>query len=207
MTDLPWLTVLIAVPLVGALVVGFLPQRPVSDGVASRSALPKLVALGVSLLTLAVAVAITLQYHVDGGMQLTERHTWIDALGVSYALGVDGLGLLDVCTEFAPDKVLRLPTGTALGVPASGYEIHHGRVTRSTDRPLLAAADGAPEGSRRGAVHGTHWHGLLANDRFRRRWLTEVAATAGPMLTPVSNSSAAMRDARRATWSKRGRSQ
>jgi NADH-quinone oxidoreductase subunit M len=94
MTNFPWLTVLIAVPLVGALVVGFLPQRPVGDGAASRSALPKLVALGVSLLTLAVAVGITLQYHVDGGMQLTERHAWIEPLGVSYALGVDGLGLL-----------------------------------------------------------------------------------------------------------------
>jgi NADH-quinone oxidoreductase subunit M len=87
---IPWLTVLIAVPLVGALVTGFVPTRPGSR----RSALPQLVALGVSLLTLAVAVAITLRYHVDGGMQLTESHSWIDAFGVTYSLGVDGLGLL-----------------------------------------------------------------------------------------------------------------
>ena len=43
---------------------------------------------------------------------------------------VDGLGLLDVTTTFEPDKVLRLPVGTALGADAHGYEIHHGRITR-----------------------------------------------------------------------------
>ena len=29
-------------------------------------------------------------------MQLTETHIWIEAFGVHYALGVDGLGLLMV---------------------------------------------------------------------------------------------------------------
>src|SRR5215469_4563790 len=38
----------------------------------------------------------------------------------------EGLGLLDVRTDFTPDKTLRLPSGAALGVPAAGYEIHHG---------------------------------------------------------------------------------
>ena len=28
-------------------------------------------------------------------------------------------------------------------------------------------------------MYGTHWHGLLDNDAFRRRWLTDVAAAAG----------------------------
>lgn len=31
----------------------------------------------------------------------------------------------------------------------------------------------------RGSVRGTHWHGLLENDTYRRRLLTEVAETAG----------------------------
>ncbi|MGZ6780577.1 MAG: cobyric acid synthase, partial [Mycobacterium sp.] len=34
-------------------------------------------------------------------------------------------------------------------------------------------------GIRRGAVHGTHWHGLLDNDGLRRAWLAEAAAAAG----------------------------
>ncbi|MFE3443872.1 cobyric acid synthase [Nocardia sp. NPDC059180] len=38
---------------------------------------------------------------------------------------------------------------------------------------------GVPEGSRRGPVWGTHVHGLMEADEFRRAWLTEVAAAAG----------------------------
>ena len=87
MIDLPWLTALWAVPLVGALLVAFLPKRP-------GSVLPRQVGVGVSVLTLALGVAVAAQYDTGGGMQLTEDHEWISAFGVHYALGVDGLGLL-----------------------------------------------------------------------------------------------------------------
>src|SRR3954465_10513176 len=87
MTDFPWLTVLWALPLVGALVTAFLPK-------ARGAALPKQVGLGFAVLTLAVGIAIAAQYDAGDGMQLTETHTWISAFGVHYALGVDGLGLL-----------------------------------------------------------------------------------------------------------------
>ena len=87
MSDLPWLTLLIAVPLVGALVVPFLPRRGL---------LPQTVGLGFAVVTLLAAVVMTTGYDADGGMQFTEEHDWISALGVHYALGVDGLGLLMV---------------------------------------------------------------------------------------------------------------
>jgi NADH-quinone oxidoreductase subunit M len=80
------LTILILLPLVGALVTAFVPS----------SALAKRVGLGFAVATLAVGVAAATQYDVGEGMQLTETHTWIEALGVHYALGVDGLGLLMV---------------------------------------------------------------------------------------------------------------
>lgn len=86
MGEFPWLTVLIAVPLVGAVVAPFLPK--------TNPVLVKQFGVAVAVLTLAVGVAIAAQYDVDGGMQLTETHTWIEAFGVHYALGVDGLGLL-----------------------------------------------------------------------------------------------------------------
>lgn len=35
-------------------------------------------------------------YEVGKGMQWTETHAWIEALGVHHALGVDGLGILMV---------------------------------------------------------------------------------------------------------------
>ena len=86
MNDFPWLTTLIVVPLVGAVVTAFLPARP-------GAVLPKQLALLFTVLTLAVAVGTALQYDTGGGMQLTETHTWIEAFGASYAVGVDGIAL------------------------------------------------------------------------------------------------------------------
>jgi adenosylcobyric acid synthase len=88
---------------------------------------------------------------------------------------VPGLGLLDLDIEFASDKVLAQVDGHYDGIPVSGYEIHHGRVVRNNDLPLLRAADGSPEGSVRGSVRGTHWHGLLESDAYRRTFLTDIA--------------------------------
>ncbi|GAA1281757.1 cobyric acid synthase [Pseudonocardia aurantiaca] len=86
----------------------------------------------------------------------------------------DGLGLLDLEVAFDAEKHLGNPVGTAWGEPVRGYEIHHGRVVHSGDPTLL---DG--EGSDRGVVLGTHWHGLLENDGFRRALLCRVAEQAG----------------------------
>ncbi len=89
--------------------------------------------------------------------------------------GVPGLGMLDVDITFHPDKTLR-----RWQQPLTGYEIHHGRVSRCAEQSWFASdADPHPHGVVRGAVFGTHWHGLLDNDRFRRAWLAQVAEAAG----------------------------
>ena len=87
MSDFPWLTTLIVLPLVGAVVTGYLPSR----GVIARQ-----VGLGVALLTLLVAVVMTTQYDVGGGFQFSEQHEWINVFGAHYAVGLNGLGLLMV---------------------------------------------------------------------------------------------------------------
>jgi adenosylcobyric acid synthase len=69
-------------------------------------------------------------------------------------------------------------TGTD-GIPVHGYEIHHGRVRRSGDPAWLRLAGGQLEGSVRGAIWGTHLHGLMESDDFRRAWLRVVADRAG----------------------------
>ena len=103
---------------------------------------------------------------------------------------VAGLGLLDVRTEFTAEKVLRLPSGSALGVPASGYEIHHGRVTVGDADPFLG-------GARAGSVFGTMWHGSLEGDELRRAWLREVSGLVGvPAFEPGTVGFAAAREAR-----------
>lgn len=90
---------------------------------------------------------------------------------------VAGLGLLDADIAFHATKVLR-----RWPPPLSGYEIHHGRLARCDEAgwfDLEAEHDSQPQGIMRGAVYGTHWHGLLDNDDFRREWLTRVADAAG----------------------------
>ena len=62
-----------------------------------------------------------------------------------------------------------------------GYEIHHGRVVRSGDPVLL---DGPGEGSDAGVVLGTHWHGLLENDGFRRALLRPRRGAGRPHRVP-----------------------
>ncbi|NYG53745.1 NADH-quinone oxidoreductase subunit M [Nocardioides perillae] len=89
MNDFPWLTALILVPLVGAVVTAALPSPP-------GAALAKVSALGFSGLTFVGALLVWAQYDVGAGMQFTEDHLWIEALGAHYALGVDGLGLVMV---------------------------------------------------------------------------------------------------------------
>jgi adenosylcobyric acid synthase len=104
---------------------------------------------------------------------------------------VDGLGLLPVQTRFESEKLLRRVSGTVLGVPASGYEIRHGRVSR--DEPLLVHGD----------VLGTSWHGLLEADEARRALLSWVAERRGREWEPGTTSFAAVREAhldRLADW-------
>jgi NADH-quinone oxidoreductase subunit M len=87
MNQFPWLTLMGLVPLVGAIVVWVLPA-----GLAPRA---KQIALGFSLVTLAltVAAALTFSPHSTAQFQLVEQHQWIPQFGVSYALGVDGIAL------------------------------------------------------------------------------------------------------------------
>ena len=80
---------------------------------------------------------------------------------------------------FDRDKHLGRSAGTALGEAVTGYEIHHGRVVRTGEAPLLTRADGTGEGADGGHLLGTHWHGLFENDAFRRALLQRVATLAG----------------------------
>jgi NADH-quinone oxidoreductase subunit M len=87
MTSFPWLTAMLVVPLVGAVVTALLPS-----GLAGRA---KHVALGFSVVTLVLAVLASVAYDPGAStqFQLTEQHEWIPQFGVSYALGVDGIAM------------------------------------------------------------------------------------------------------------------
>ena len=87
MSSLPLLTLMMVVPLVGAVIVAALP--------GDTAKLAKPIALGASLVTLVLALLAWARF--DNGateqFQLAEVHPWIPQFGVSYAVGVDGIAL------------------------------------------------------------------------------------------------------------------
>ena len=113
---------------------------------------------------------------ICGGYQMLARSIHDDI--ESRAGTVPGLGLLPASVRFTAAKTLARPSGSALGEPVAGYEIHHGVVTPDGGGPFL-------DGCESGAVRGTTWHGIFENDAFRRAFLRDLAARAGRDFTPA----------------------
>src|SRR5277367_6455869 len=87
MSTSPLITILTAVPLIGAL------------GVLRIGAQNKTLARGLALTSSCIALALTLiLWHrfnpASGELQFEELHAWIPAIGVQYHVAIDGLGLV-----------------------------------------------------------------------------------------------------------------
>ncbi|WP_327322786.1 cobyric acid synthase [Streptomyces sp. NBC_01210] len=125
---------------------------------------------------------------VCGGFQLLGEH--IEDEVESRAGRVQGLGLLPVRVRFAREKTLARPVGEALGECVEGYEIHHGVAEVLGGDTFISDGDGhSLDGCRVGAVRGTHWHGSLESDGFRRAFLRDVAESAGRRFVPAPDTS------------------
>jgi NADH-quinone oxidoreductase subunit M len=97
MSSFPWLTVIGAIPLVGALLIVAIPAAGRDDqpGRAARNLLAKQVALVASLLTLGMTVAMAVKFSPGGpDFQFVQTYQWIPEFGVHYAVGVDGIALV-----------------------------------------------------------------------------------------------------------------
>lgn len=94
MTSLPWITILIAVPLVAALLLWLVP--PLHKHARAYG-------LVVSLVTLGIAVAMATGFDVSAAAehQFLQQAPWIPSIGVSYAVGLNGLGLVMVLLAVA----------------------------------------------------------------------------------------------------------
>ncbi len=80
------LSILVLVPVLGALAVLFTPR--------SNEAAAKWIALGTSLVALVVSAQVYLGFRLgEAGMQLEEKVTWLPSLGATYHVGVDGISL------------------------------------------------------------------------------------------------------------------
>jgi NADH-quinone oxidoreductase subunit M len=98
MSSFPWLTVIGAIPLAGAIVVALTPGQSAPGGEADRRArarLVKVLTLGFTLVTLAVTIAMAVQFKTGGPtFQFAQTYQWIPQFGVHYAVGVDGIALV-----------------------------------------------------------------------------------------------------------------
>jgi len=82
-----YLSSLLLLPLIGSAVIAGLP--------AGRTLLAKQIALGTSVLTAILGIAMALQFDRGvGTFQFVESHEWITSFGVKYGLGIDGTGLV-----------------------------------------------------------------------------------------------------------------
>src|SRR6202167_5851574 len=98
MNGFPWLTIAGAIPLLGSLVVAFVPSLPPDSAAAdveARNRLAKILALVFSVATLVWVIVMATRFNTNGpDFQLTEQYSWIPQFGVHYALGVDGIALV-----------------------------------------------------------------------------------------------------------------
>ena len=98
MSTFPWLTVIGAIPLVGALAISMTPGASAPGAEADREArglLVKRLALAFSLVTLVLSIVMMVRFKPGGpDFQFTQTYQWIPQFGVHYAVGVDGIALV-----------------------------------------------------------------------------------------------------------------
>src|SRR3954467_4358617 len=85
----PILSSLIALPIAGALLLLLVRDADNKEGVVRK------ISLVISLLVFAETLLLWARFNpASGEFQFVERHAWIPAFGISYAVGVDGISLL-----------------------------------------------------------------------------------------------------------------
>src|SRR3954454_5397102 len=85
----PILTSLIALPIAGSILLLALPDHERNEALIRR------VALIVSLLVFGETLLMWSRFNaMSADFQFVERHAWIPAFGITYAVGVDGISLL-----------------------------------------------------------------------------------------------------------------
>ena len=86
MNGLPVLTLITFLPLVGALLIAFIPR--------DKHTWIRWAALGTALLTWAVSLLLLANFDsTAAGFQFVETFDWIPAFGIQYKLGVDGISM------------------------------------------------------------------------------------------------------------------
>lgn len=139
-------------------------------------------------LDLAIDAAVRRWCHVVGicgGAQMLGREI-VDGVESAVA-STPGLGLLDLDTRFAADKMVQRRHGRIGPHRVDGYQIYLGRITGGPAWVELASDGGwEPDGAigHDERVSATTLHGIFDADGFRRAWLEQMADAHGRRVTP-----------------------
>lgn len=120
---------------------------------------------------------------ICGGYQMLGSRV-ADPLGIEGGKReIEGLGLLSVETEMAPEKTVRNSRAWSreYDVALEGYEIHLGKTTGADCSRAPVEIDGRPDGamSPDGRVMGTYLHGLFGSDAYRSALLKSFGIEGG----------------------------
>ena len=142
-----------------------------------------------------LAVRGTTIIGICGGYQMLGQ--WIeDPHGIeSTRARIQGLGLLDIDTSLAKEKITEHAEATCVssGIRVRGYEIHHGTTTLrggakpmftgltrgESDCPIRRSDENDGAGTADGKIWGTTIHGLFKNDIFRRAVIDDLRKAKG----------------------------
>ncbi|MDQ3525569.1 MAG: NADH-quinone oxidoreductase subunit M, partial [Chloroflexota bacterium] len=86
MDSFPLLSTIAYLPLIGALAILFAPK--------ASSTMPRMAALVASLASFALSLVMLFSFERNAEFQFVENLVWLEDLGVSYLMGVDGIAVL-----------------------------------------------------------------------------------------------------------------
>jgi NADH-quinone oxidoreductase subunit M len=114
---MPLLTILIVVPVIGAILVALMPR--------SRAELVRWLALAITLLNLVISLPLYFNFEVNGndatGYHFEEFAAWIPALNINYHIGIDGLSLFLVLLTAFLSMIAVLSSWTAITEQVKEY--------------------------------------------------------------------------------------
>ncbi|WP_197283199.1 cobyric acid synthase [Clostridium intestinale] len=116
-------------------------------------------------------------FGICGGYQILGREIY-DPMGYETSLGKEeGLGLLNIKTEFYKDKNTVISKGVEnlFDSEVEGYEIHMGK-SITTEKAFIKLSNEEVDGavSKDSKVIGTYFHGIFDNEEFTLRYLNKV---------------------------------
>ena len=112
--SIPWLSLIVLLPSLGALIIQFLPQGKEEEKSSIRN-------YAIGFLTadfLLIVIALTSLFESkESNLQLIERITWLPSIGLEWSIGVDGIsapllalsGLITLLSAAASWKIVNKP--------------------------------------------------------------------------------------------------